>query len=253
MARNFLGAKVSVLNLDSPGSPQRLVSIVKLRPSVQVTLNLQNGLAASRRRKYARFCSKPSEATLSQPLSARTTEPVLLGQISDITEFVSIGLSEPNSVPQIPTRSAGGADGSTEGPVPMIPTEPASHLVLPRWSSDEIPVWIDRHKPIPRFAGLVSILGVGKGHGFGGVIARYGFARGPMTRGSGHHRAPGSAGAGTFPSRVYPKKKMPGKWGNSRRAYKNVQQIKLDVRHGLLWLQGSIPGKQGNIIRISPL
>lgn len=237
MVTNFLGTKVSVLSLDNLGSPQRLVSIVNLRPSVQVTLNLQAGLAASRRRKYPQFCGKQGQAAHSLPLTTRKSKPVLLGQISDITEFVSIHLKEPSSVSQ-------------------MRTERASRLVASR-SGAEVSVWPISHKLTPNpFRSekprLVCVRGVGKGHGFAGVVARYGFARGPMTRGSGHHRAPGSAGAGTFPSRVYPRKKMPGKWGSFRRTYNNVRQLKVDVRHGLLWLHGSIPGKKGNVIRISP-
>ncbi len=98
----------------------------------------------------------------------------------------------------------------------------------------------------------VDVIGYGKGHGFAGVVARYGFGRGPMTRGSTHHRAPGSLGAGTFPARVYPKKKMPGRWGTRKGTYKNIRVAKLDVRLGLMWLEGNVPGKKGHLLRILP-
>ncbi len=235
MARNFLGTKVSVLSLDTLGSTQKLVSMVSLRPSVQVTINLQTGLAASRRRKHTQFCSKPSETVQSLTLATRKNEPMLLGQISDITEFVPRRFQESGGIFQIPRKGAS--------------------RQVPLRSSEQAPVWTPSSESalVPTGPRLVCIRGVGKGHGFAGVVSRYGFSRGPMTRGSKHHRAPGSAGAGTFPSRVYPRKKMPGRWKTSRRKYNRVRPLKLDVRHSLLWLQGSVPGKTGNIIQLSPV
>ncbi len=99
----------------------------------------------------------------------------------------------------------------------------------------------------------VRLVASGKGHGFAGVVARYGFGRGPMTRGSTHHRAPGSIGAGTWPSRVYPRKKMPGRWKTPRHTYNYKSPMKLDLQYGLIWLQGSVPGKKKNLIQLSPL
>ncbi len=99
----------------------------------------------------------------------------------------------------------------------------------------------------------VRLVAAGKGHGFAGVVARYGFGRGPMTRGSTHHRAPGSIGAGTWPSRVYPRKKMPGRWKTPQRTYHHNSPMKLDLQHGLIWLQGSVPGKKKNTLQLSPL
>src|ERR1700676_1428418 len=48
----------------------------------------------------------------------------------------------------------------------------------------------------------VDIVGTGRGKGFQGVVKRHHFAGGAATHGSMFHRAPGSIGASSFPSRV---------------------------------------------------
>ena len=48
----------------------------------------------------------------------------------------------------------------------------------------------------------VDVIGTGRGKGFQGVVKRHHFAGGAATHGSMFHRAPGSIGASSFPSRV---------------------------------------------------
>ena len=48
----------------------------------------------------------------------------------------------------------------------------------------------------------VDVVGTGRGKGFQGVVKRHHFAGGAATHGSMFHRAPGSIGASSFPSRV---------------------------------------------------
>src|SRR5262245_39457441 len=48
----------------------------------------------------------------------------------------------------------------------------------------------------------VDVIGRGRGKGFQGVIRRHHFGGGAATHGSMLHRAPGSIGASSFPSRV---------------------------------------------------
>src|SRR5205814_1230719 len=48
----------------------------------------------------------------------------------------------------------------------------------------------------------VDVVGTSRGKGFQGVIKRHHFAGGAATHGSMFHRAPGSIGASSFPSRV---------------------------------------------------
>src|SRR5688572_18216337 len=48
----------------------------------------------------------------------------------------------------------------------------------------------------------VDVIGISRGKGFQGVMKRHNFAGGAATHGSMFHRAPGSIGASSFPSRV---------------------------------------------------
>ncbi|MCZ6506632.1 MAG: 50S ribosomal protein L3 [Acidobacteria bacterium] len=92
----------------------------------------------------------------------------------------------------------------------------------------------------------VDVIGVSKGKGFQGVIKRHGFHGGGATHGSMFHRAPGSIGQASDPSRVYPGTKMPGQTGGKRITVKNLRVVKIDEERNLLFVRGAVPGpKQG--------
>ena len=97
---------------------------------------------------------------------------------------------------------------------------------------------------------LVDITGKTIGKGFAGLQKRYNFGRGPMTHGSKNHRAPGSIGAGTTPGRVYPGKKMAGHLGAKKVTIKKLKILLVDTENNLIAVQGSIPGKSGNLISL---
>lgn len=99
---------------------------------------------------------------------------------------------------------------------------------------------------------LVNIKGKTVGKGFSGLQKRHNFTRGPMTHGSKNHRAPGSIGMGTTPGRVLPGKKMAGQLGNKVRTIRNLKVIQLNSSENILVLQGSVPGKPGNLLSIVP-
>ena len=71
----------------------------------------------------------------------------------------------------------------------------------------------------------VNITGITKGRGFTGTVKRHGTHRGPETHGSKYHRAVGSMGASSDPSRVFKGKKMPGQYGNQRRTMMNLRVV----------------------------
>lgn len=85
-----------------------------------------------------------------------------------------------------------------------------------------------------------------------GGIKRHNFARGLMTHGSKSHRQLGSIGAGTTPGRVYPGKKMPGQMGGGRTKIRKLEIVKVDSELRALLIRGSVPGKPGNLLRITP-
>ena len=62
----------------------------------------------------------------------------------------------------------------------------------------------------------VDVVGTGRGKGFQGVVRRHHFAGGAATHGSMFHRAPGSIGASSFPSRVIKGMRAAGRMGGGR-------------------------------------
>lgn len=73
-----------------------------------------------------------------------------------------------------------------------------------------------------------------------------------MTHGSKSKRQLGSIGAGTTPGRVYPGKKMPGQMGGGRTKIRKLEIVKVDTELRALLIRGAVPGKPGNLLRITP-
>ncbi len=96
----------------------------------------------------------------------------------------------------------------------------------------------------------VDICAVSKGKGFQGVIKRHGFGGGRATHGSMFHRAPGSIGQASDPSRVFPGIKLPGRMGGKKITTKNLQVVKVDEERGLLFLRGAVPGPRTGFVSI---
>ena len=98
----------------------------------------------------------------------------------------------------------------------------------------------------------VDVSGDTMGRGFAGLQKRHGFSRGPMSHGSKNHREPGSIGAGTTPGRVYPGKRMAGRYGGKQITTKGLVILKVDTERNLLVVKGSVPGKPGSLLNILP-
>ncbi len=96
----------------------------------------------------------------------------------------------------------------------------------------------------------VKVSGVSKGRGFAGVIARYGFSRGPETHGSHHHREPGSVGMCAKPGRIMKGKKMPGRAGNDRTTLRSATVIHIGLDDNLIALKGAVPGAKNSYVII---
>jgi len=97
----------------------------------------------------------------------------------------------------------------------------------------------------------VKVTGNSIGKGFTGNQKRHNFSRGPMTHGSKNHRLPGSIGAGSTPSRVYPGKKMAGQLGFKTTTIGNSTILYIDNDEKILALKGSLPGKEKNILKVT--
>jgi large subunit ribosomal protein L3 len=97
---------------------------------------------------------------------------------------------------------------------------------------------------------FVDVIGTSKGKGFQGVIKRHHFRGGRATHGSMFHRAPGSIGSSSEPSRVFPGMRAAGRMGGKRITAKNVRVVKIDEERGLLFLYGAVPGPRGGYLTI---
>lgn len=95
----------------------------------------------------------------------------------------------------------------------------------------------------------VDVTGISKGKGFAGVVKRHHFGGGPKTHGqSDRWRAPGSAGAGSTPGRVFKGVRMAGQMGNEQVTVQNLRVALVDADKNLLAVQGAIPGGKNGLV-----
>ncbi|EJT6474090.1 50S ribosomal protein L3 [Clostridium perfringens] len=95
----------------------------------------------------------------------------------------------------------------------------------------------------------VDVSGVSKGKGFQGTIKRWNASRGPMSHGSKFHRAPGSMGAASDPSRTFKNKRMPGHMGAKNTTVLNLEIVKIMPEKNIILIKGGIPGpNKGTVV-----
>lgn len=97
---------------------------------------------------------------------------------------------------------------------------------------------------------MIDVQGVSKGKGFQGVMKRHHYAGGPASHGSMFHRAPGSIGASSFPSRVLKNKKLPGQMGNKKITVKGLRVVGVRNEENILLVSGSVPGPVGGVVLV---
>jgi large subunit ribosomal protein L3 len=88
----------------------------------------------------------------------------------------------------------------------------------------------------------VDVIGTSRGKGFQGVVKRHHFGGGAATHGSMFHRAPGSIGASSFPSRVVKGMRAAGRMGGDRVTIHNLKVLRVDPDNHLLIVEGGVPG-----------
>jgi large subunit ribosomal protein L3 len=96
----------------------------------------------------------------------------------------------------------------------------------------------------------VDVIGTSRGKGFQGVVKRHHFKGGRMSHGSMFHRAPGSIGASSFPSRVVKGMRMAGHMGSDRVTVRNLKVLRVDADNNLLLVEGAVPGGPNSIVVI---
>src|SRR5437667_3078727 len=97
---------------------------------------------------------------------------------------------------------------------------------------------------------LVDVVGVTKGKGFQGGVKRYGWYGGDATHGSMFHRAPGSIGASSDPSRVGPGHHLPGRMGGDRRTVLNLAVVRVMPEQNLVLVRAAVPGAHGSLVLV---
>jgi large subunit ribosomal protein L3 len=97
---------------------------------------------------------------------------------------------------------------------------------------------------------LVDVLSITKGKGFQGGVKRFGWYGGDATHGSMFHRAPGSIGASSDPSRVWPGHRLPGRMGGVQRTVLNLTVARVMPEQNLVLLRGAVPGATGALVMI---
>ena len=97
---------------------------------------------------------------------------------------------------------------------------------------------------------IVDVVGTTKGKGFQGGVKRFGWSGGDATHGSMFHRAPGSIGASSDPSRVWPGHRLPGRMGGVQRTVLNISVVRVLSEQNLLLVRGAVPGANGSLVMI---
>ncbi|MEE2776850.1 MAG: 50S ribosomal protein L3 [Acidobacteriota bacterium] len=162
---------------------------------------------------------------------------------SDGYEAIQIGLVETKAPKHVNQPTAGHFKKAGVDPVRRLGEFPigADDEAAP---GDEIKV------SIFELAEFVDVVATSKGKGFQGVIKRHNFGGGKASHGSMFHRAPGSIGQASDPSRVFPGTRLPGRMGGKRVTTKNVKVVKIDEEQDLLFLRGAVPGPRGGYVAI---
>ena len=97
---------------------------------------------------------------------------------------------------------------------------------------------------------FVDVTGTSKGHGYAGVVKRYGAGRTPTTHGGGPvHRHAGSMVV-IYPAHIFKGKIGAGHMGVDQVTVQNLTVVKVDPELNMLVVCGAIPGPKGGLVTI---
>ena len=125
---------------------------------------------------------------------------------------------------------------------------PASRVLREFRKDGEVAVGQTVKADIFKKGDWVDVIGVSKGKGYQGVVRRHHYAGGPESHGSMFHRAPGSIGASSFPSRVWKGKTLPGHMGAERVTSQRLKVIESRPDENLLFVRGAVPGAANGLL-----
>jgi large subunit ribosomal protein L3 len=159
-------------------------------------------------------------------------------------EAVQLGFVE--ETPSKPNKPTAGHFKKANVPATRVRRE----VRVAAGAKDEAPVKVGDQVLASIFANgeRVDIVGTGRGKGFQGVVKRHHFGGGAATHGSMFHRAPGSIGASSFPSRVVKGMRAAGRMGGGRVTIHNLKVLRVDLDNHLLIVEGGIPGAPSSYV-----
>ena len=97
----------------------------------------------------------------------------------------------------------------------------------------------------------VSVQSKATGKGFAGAMKRHNFSGMRATHGvSISHRSHGSTGQNQNPGKVFKGKKMAGHLGDQLTTTKNLEVLLIDQDKKLIFIKGSVPGKNKSIVKV---
>lgn len=136
-------------------------------------------------------------------------------------------------------------------PVAKADCEPQRLVREFRGAADGLQVGQELKVDIFSQIAAVDIVGTTKGRGTAGVMKRHGFAGQRASHGVKKvHRHPGTTGCNTDPHRVFPGRRMAGRYGHDRRTARNLKVVQVDVENNLLLVRGAVPGPNGGYLVI---
>jgi large subunit ribosomal protein L3 len=94
----------------------------------------------------------------------------------------------------------------------------------------------------------VDVIGTSKGKGFTGLIKRHNFGGGKDTHGSMSHRAPGSIGQSSYPSRVLRGLRMAGRHGGKQITTIGLEIVEVHAEDNVILVRGAVPGPNGSYV-----
>jgi large subunit ribosomal protein L3 len=188
-----------------------------------------------------------SDDGLVHPVTVIEAGPCLVVQRktsdTDGYDAIQIGLVEERPMRKVPRPMSGHFKKAGVAPTRRL-------MEFPVAAEDEAKAGDQVKVDIFAADDYVDVIGTSKGKGFQGVIKRHGFGGGRATHGSMFHRAPGSIGQASDPSRVFPGTRLPGRTGGKRVTGKNLQVVRVDAEKNLLFLKGSVPGPNNGYVAV---
>jgi large subunit ribosomal protein L3 len=182
-----------------------------------------------------------------QPVTLIKAGPCVVVQAKDAQrdgyEAVQLGLVE--AKPAKVTKALAGHYKKADVP----PTRVRREVKLPK-GSEALKTGEQVLVSIFNAGDRVDVIGTSRGHGFQGVMKRHNFRGGAATHGSMFHRAPGSIGASSYPSRVVKGMRAAGHMGSERVTTRNLRVERIDAENHLLMVRGAVPGADGGYLII---